>query len=101
MTPERWQRLQDLFHAMLELPPETRAASLSATCGDDIELRVELERLLQADARASAFVSGTTAKIERVPTRAEPEGAHIGASQCPRDRPRQHDDGSDSSPFRR
>jgi len=33
---ERWQRLEDLFHAMLELPAESRAASLSAACGDDL-----------------------------------------------------------------
>lgn len=64
MTPERWRRVEDLFHATLELPAESRAASLSVACGDDIELLVEVQHLLQADANASAFVAA--AGLERV-----------------------------------
>src|SRR5215471_14812728 len=79
MTPERWQRLEDLFHAMLELPPERRAASLSAACGEDGELRAQVQRLLEADANAGAFVSDAAAGLERVAAAALPQGAHVGA----------------------
>jgi|SoiMethySBSTD1v2_1073268.scaffolds.fasta_scaffold79203_2 serine/threonine protein kinase/tetratricopeptide (TPR) repeat protein len=79
MIPERWQRLEDLFHAMLELPADSRAAALAAACGDDSELRVELERLLQSHAQASAFVSGAAAGVESVAALVVPEGAQVGA----------------------
>jgi eukaryotic-like serine/threonine-protein kinase len=79
MTPERWQRLNDLFHAMLELPPDARAASLFAACGAEIELRTELERLLEAHAQATSFVNSAAAGLERVAATVVPEGAHIGA----------------------
>ena len=79
MTAERWQRVEELFHATLEVPAESRAASLSAACGDDVELRVEVQRLLDADARASVFVSDAAAGLERVAAMVVPDGAHIGA----------------------
>jgi hypothetical protein len=85
MTPERWQRLEELFHAMLALPSESRAASLSAACGDDVEMRVEVQRLLQADAHASAFVDGAAAGLERVAATVLPDGAPIGAYRVVRE----------------
>jgi serine/threonine protein kinase len=85
MIPERWQRLEDLFHAMLEVPAESRAASLSAACGDDIELRLELERLLHSHAQASAFVSGAAAGLESVAAMVVPEGAQVGAYRIVRE----------------
>ena len=85
MTPERWRRVEDLFHATLELPAESRAASLSVACGDDIELLVEVQHLLQADANASAFVSGAAAGLERVAAMVMPAGTHIGTYRIVRE----------------
>ena len=85
MTTDRWQRLEDLFHAMLGLPAESRAASLAAACGDDLELREEVQHLLQADAHAGTFVGGTAAGLERVAAILLPEGAHIGAYRTVRE----------------
>ena len=65
MTAHRWQRLEELFHAMLALQPEQRAAALTEMCGDDDELRAEVERLLHADEKASAFVGSTAARHHR------------------------------------
>ncbi len=48
MTPERWQRLQELFAAAIELPDDERAAYLAGLAGDDAELRDELARMLGA-----------------------------------------------------
>jgi len=47
MTPERWRRVEELYHAALERPQEQRAAFLDEACGDDQELRHEVESLLR------------------------------------------------------
>jgi len=78
MAPERWQQLEDLFHAMIELPPERRAAALADACGDDAELRAEVERLLHADGQASAFVGDAAAGIQHIASTVLPESGHIG-----------------------
>ena len=49
MTPEFWQRLKPLFHAALKEDTETRAAFIDAACGDDLELKMHLEQLLDAE----------------------------------------------------
>lgn len=78
MAPARWQQLEEIFHAMLELPPERREAALAAACGDDAELRADVERLLHADAQASGFVGDAAAGIQRVASTVFPESGHIG-----------------------
>ena len=35
MTPEQYQRIGQLYHAALDLPPETRASFLDGACGGD------------------------------------------------------------------
>jgi eukaryotic-like serine/threonine-protein kinase len=49
MTPELWQRLNPLFHAALEESKENRAAFIESACGDDLELKTHLQRLLDAN----------------------------------------------------
>jgi hypothetical protein len=39
MKPERWRKLEELFHAALEHEPSTRAAFLDAACAGDESLR--------------------------------------------------------------
>ncbi len=46
MSPERWRRIEEVYHAALERPPDQRAAFLAEVCGDDDELRREVESLL-------------------------------------------------------
>jgi non-specific serine/threonine protein kinase/serine/threonine-protein kinase len=79
MTTERWRRLEDLFHAMLELPPERRAAALAAACGDDAELLSDVQRLLEADGHATTFVNGAATGLERSAALVVPHDTHIGA----------------------
>ena len=43
-------RVAALFSEVVELPPAERAAWLDESCGDEPELRTEVERLLRADA---------------------------------------------------
>jgi WD40 repeat protein/tRNA A-37 threonylcarbamoyl transferase component Bud32 len=52
MTPERAARVYDIFRAVLECDPSGRADRLDELCGDDGELRGEVERLLADDERA-------------------------------------------------
>jgi serine/threonine-protein kinase len=48
VTPERYQRLGQLYHAALEVEPQSRASFLRSACGSDEELRREVELLLAA-----------------------------------------------------
>lgn len=49
MDQRRWQRVESLYHATREQPPEQRTAFLASECGDDRELREEVESLLDQD----------------------------------------------------
>ena len=46
MTPERWQQIDELFHAALAHEPGKRTAFLVSACGSDEELRHEVESLI-------------------------------------------------------
>lgn len=46
MTPERYQKLTDVFQAALDQPPEGRASFLAQACGDDQDLLAQVEQLL-------------------------------------------------------
>ena len=52
MQSERWQRIRTLFERAVELDAGARAAFLQAECGDDAELRAEVESLIAADAQS-------------------------------------------------
>ena len=56
MTPERWQRINELFEQEAGLDPAGRTARLEAASGGDPELRGEVERLLAADLQAGSFL---------------------------------------------
>jgi dienelactone hydrolase len=46
MTPERWKRLDEIFHEARRRDPADRAAYLADECRDDEPLRLEIESLL-------------------------------------------------------
>lgn len=46
MTPERWQRLQELFHKVSQLPEANREALLLRECSSDSEMLEELRGML-------------------------------------------------------
>jgi eukaryotic-like serine/threonine-protein kinase len=56
MTPERWARIEQLYHEALGCDPHQRAAFLAAACAGDDALRREVESLLAHDGGA-AFLS--------------------------------------------
>lgn len=49
VDPERWRRLQELFHRAVDLGERERAAFVAAECAGDAELRAELDQLLASD----------------------------------------------------
>jgi hypothetical protein len=56
MTPERWQRVKEVFHSALECPPSQRATFLSEACAGDLFLREEVESLLASHEQAAIFL---------------------------------------------
>ena len=46
MTPERWRRIEALYHEARNITPGGRQAFLEGACRDDESLRREVERLL-------------------------------------------------------
>ncbi|MEW6730956.1 MAG: protein kinase [Acidobacteriota bacterium] len=48
-TFEHWQRLEELFHKLLECTPKERDLLLKEICADDITLFKELESLIASD----------------------------------------------------
>ncbi len=56
MTPERWKKLDALFHEALEFQGEARAVHLAKRCGADKQLRQEAERLIAAHELEDSFI---------------------------------------------
>jgi eukaryotic-like serine/threonine-protein kinase len=63
MTPEQYRRVGELYHAAQELAPDDRMDFLGGACGDDHELRREVESLLHAHEQADGFIAGKVAGV--------------------------------------
>ena len=46
MTPERFKRVEEIYHAVLKVPPAERAVFLRDSCGADVDLRRDIESIL-------------------------------------------------------
>jgi len=46
VRPELWRRVREVFDRVVDLAPEDRCAALDALCGDDDDLRREVESLV-------------------------------------------------------
>ena len=57
ITPERYQRIGQLFDEALERAPEDRAAFLDQVSEDDAGLRSEVEKLLAHHSESLEFLS--------------------------------------------
>src|SRR4249920_3591139 len=56
MTPERWKRVEELFHAARARPSAERAAFLADRCRDDEALRRDVESLLNEPVSEAGFL---------------------------------------------
>jgi len=64
MTPERWQKLDKLFHEALEREPEARPAFVEQVCAGDDELRQELDSMLDHHEQANSFIESPAYVID-------------------------------------
>lgn len=63
MTPELWQRLKPLFHEAMDLAAEDRSAFIRLACGEDDELKRNLEQLVQAADAETQTLDSTPALL--------------------------------------
>ncbi len=56
MTPERWQQVEELYHAALERDEAEHGAFLDDACADDDVLRREVDSLIAAYKTAGSFI---------------------------------------------
>ena len=59
MTPERWQRIEELFHAARALPDDARLAFLADACPDDHAMQLEVGALLGDSTSDDGFLDGS------------------------------------------
>ena len=78
MKPERWQQLDELFHAALQHEPEERAAFLDEACVDDEALRQQVEALLAANEEAGSFIESPAMEVEARGVAADQGSAEAG-----------------------
>jgi serine/threonine protein kinase len=62
MDQERWRVMKDIFWAAADCDTGTRTAYVERACGDDAELRAEVESLLKAHAVNDGFIEQPAAR---------------------------------------
>src|SRR5262245_5891971 len=78
MTPDRLERIEELYHAALKRPAENRSEFLTAACGDDQELRRQIESfLIHAESDGSLLEKPAWGVLPAASVAIEP-GALIG-----------------------
>ena len=63
MKPERWQQIEQLCQAALQLEESQRAAFLEEASGGDQALRQEVERLLRREQEADDFLEASALEV--------------------------------------
>ena len=56
MNPDRWQRVEECYHAALEQPPSERAGFIAQACANDAEMRRGVESLLAHEGQADELL---------------------------------------------
>ncbi len=77
MDAERLRKIEELYHAALELAPQRRAALLSEACQGDDELRVQVEGLLAMEQESSGPLDQPVMNFN--PLTVLPPGTELGA----------------------
>ena len=81
---DRWDRVKHLFQAALDRRPDSRSLFLDGACGDDRQLRNEVDSLLLAHEAAGSFAGWpaieAVAALEMTPP-ASVTGRQIGPYQ--------------------
>lgn len=67
MTPERWRRIEALFEAVLERPPEQREAFLDRACAGDPALHEEVDSLRAQHEAEPTFLETPLVEVPVLP----------------------------------
>ncbi|HXA65025.1 MAG TPA: protein kinase [Bryobacteraceae bacterium] len=78
MTPQRYQRVIELFQAASDWGPDARPALLAEACAGDDDLRREVEAMLAADARSGGFLDQPADDFAAAAIAARETGSLIG-----------------------
>ena len=62
MDPERWRRIEELYHSALAMKPDLRESYLDDLAGDP-SLRREVERLLERQSEAEGFIDSPALEL--------------------------------------
>jgi TolB-like protein/Tfp pilus assembly protein PilF/predicted Ser/Thr protein kinase len=91
MDPERWQRIEALYHAALARPVGERAAFVADACGGDEALAQEVASLIEEGPSARGFLSGPATVLVNAAASADaskgefpPTGAKLGGYRIER-----------------
>jgi serine/threonine protein kinase len=63
MSPERWQRVKEIFQEALERAPGERSAFLAGECGGDEALRREVESLIASHEKDGSFIDSPAFEV--------------------------------------
>jgi serine/threonine protein kinase len=85
MDPKRWDKVERIFHAVLEAEESRRAAILEGSCAGDESLRKEVASLLAHHQNAGSFIETPAfeAAGESVPLDSGPSGIARGEPRLP------------------
>lgn len=78
MTPERYQKIGQLFQEALNLQPEQRKIFIGTACADDSKLQNEVESLLLAHEQANSFIATFALEIDAIRQDADSSGIQAG-----------------------
>ncbi len=65
MTPERLKKVEEIYHAVLEISPPKREQFLADSCGADVELRREVESLLSFENDFDSLIDSSPKSLVR------------------------------------
>src|SRR5690349_5979483 len=76
----RWQRTDEIFNEAMNRPPADRRAFLAEACGDDADLRREVESLLDYVSDSEGYLQSLVDETMRELRASLPfaPGAHVG-----------------------
>ena len=83
MKPDRWQKVDEIFHAALQYKPDERKAFIEEACQGDEELRREIDSLLAEERGADQFIEQPAMEVVAKDLADEQREALIGKNIGP------------------
>src|SRR5262245_13048001 len=78
ITPERWQKVQELYHAALEVDPGRRSDFLKEACREDTAIGREVEALLASHGKAGSYLETPALKLAAQAVAETPSTSLVG-----------------------